>query len=276
MMTRTSRSLLPRVIALISLAPGCANERESEGAGRDSLPRDSTTTALGDMRWTVLALRDRPVLRGSRITMEAKPTSLGGYGGCNWYGGDVTFTGATLKAAPMTRTLRACLEPEGVSEQEDTYLQSLEHAVTFQRTGDTLRLLDRAGGVLVTFHGQAPLKMRPEDLENSRWTLSDWTGPRRAARSALRARMTLELAEGRIKGFAGCRHFTGSYRADGDVIHFPTLSMVEMDCGNAVMLELEGSFTTALSESSTYHVDKGRRLALHTPAGDTLIFTPAP
>ena len=267
--------MLPRVIALMWLAPGCANEREPEGARRDTLSRGSTTTALGDMRWTVVELRGRPVLAGSRITMEAKPTSLGGYGGCNWYGGDVAFTGSTLKTAPMTRTLRACLEPEGVSDQEDTYLQSLEHAVTFRRTGDTLQLLDRAGGVLVTYHGQAPLAMRPEDLEDSRWILSEWIRARRGGRSAPRARMTLELAQGRIKGFAGCRNFTGSYRAEGDVIGFPTLSMVEMDCTNAAMLELEGNFTTALSESSTYRLDKGRRLELYSAAGDTLVFTPA-
>lgn len=268
-----SRSLLPRVIALMSLTPGCANEGESERAARsDTLPPSATTTPLGDMRWTVVMLRDRPVLAGSRITMEAKPTSVSGYGGCNWYGGDVSFTTSTLKVAPMTRTMRACLLPDGVTEQETTYLKTLEHAVAFRQTADTLRLLDRAGGVLMVFHGRAPLAMRSEDLESSRWVLSEWRRPRGGS-SAPGARMTLELEKGRTKGFAGCRNFTGSYRAEGDVIGFPTLSMVEMDCSNQAMLELEGRFTTALSESSTYRLDKGRRLELYTPGGDTLVFT---
>ena len=269
------------VIIVMTVAHGCTTRQESPKVRTDSVSQGAERSELTGMRWTAITLRDRPVLTGSRITMEATATSLGGYGGCNWYGGDFTLTGTTLEVEPMTQTLRACIDPEGATEQESAYLQLVKQAVRFQRAGDTLRLFDREGAVLVVYQGQARLAMRPEDLENSRWVLSDWSSARRITASRPTSglgppRMTLAFENGRTKGFAGCRNFTGSYRAEGDVIAFPTLSMVEMDCTSPGMLELEGRFTTALSESSTYRIDKGRRLELYTPGGDTLVFTPAP
>lgn len=274
-------SRLSGIMVVMIVTDGCTTQKESPSQRTDSVARHAAPSELADMRWTAITLRDRPVITGSRITMEATATSLGGYGGCNWYGGDFTLTGTTLKVEPMTQTLRACMEPEGATEQESAYLQLLKQAVRFQRAGDTLRLFDREKAVLVVFSGQARLSMRAEDLEDSRWVLSDWSSARRITASRPTSgigppRMTLAFEDGRTSGFAGCRNFTGSYRAEGDVIGFPTLSMVEMDCASPGMLELEGRFTTALSESSTYRLEKGRRLELFTPGGDTLVFTPAP
>ena len=280
-MMRVVFGLLGALAATTMVAPGCTTQQESPSARTDSVARGGATPELTDRRWTAITLRDRPILTGSRITMEATASSLGGYGGCNWYGGDYSLTGATLAVGPMTQSARACTQPEGTTEQESAYLQLLRQAVRHQRVGDTLRLFDRSGALLVVYHGSARLAMRPEDLENTRWTLADWSDARRITASRPTSglgppRLTLAFENGRMRGFAGCRNFTGSYRAEGDVIGFPTLSMVEMDCASPGMLELEGRFTTALSESSTYRLDKGRRLELYTPGGDTLVFTPTP
>lgn len=265
-----STSALAAFGTAVTLA--CTMQREPEPAGAaDSTAASASTGALGGMRWVVVSLRDKAVLPGSRITMEAAPTSIGGYGGCNWYGGDVTFAESTLRAEPMTRTMRACVRPDGVTEQETQYMALLEESARFQRAGDTLRFLDRQGRTLLTFHGTPRPAMRPEDLANTRWVLSAWTrGPRSMPR------MTLAFEGNRMKGFAGCRNFTGSWNARGDEIHFPTLSMVEMDCPNRGTLELEGNYTTALSETAHYRLQKGARLELFTPGGDTLVFVPEP
>ena len=265
----TFRSALFAVLATLA-----CTQRDSGNVRVDSIARNPQANALAGMRWVVVTIQNRSVRAGSRITMEATDTTLGGYGGCNWYGGDFTLADTTLKVEPMTRTMRACVD-EGITEQENTYLQLLQQSSRFQRTGDTLRLFDREGGALVVFRGQRPLAMRAEDLEGSSWQLAEWRGPRRVTGPPARPPMTLAFEKDRMKGFAGCRNFTGSYRAEGDVIGFPTLSMVEMDCSNGGMLEREGRFTTALSESSTYRLEKGKRLELYTPGGDTLVFTPA-
>ena len=270
MKTHRCTSGLAALALAASLA--CTMQREPESAGTtDSTEKSANPPALGDMRWVAVSLREKAVLPGSRITMEATPTSIGGYGGCNWYGGDVAFTEFTLSAEPMTRTMRACLRPEGVTEQETQYMALLEQSARFQRAADTLRFLDRRGQVLITFQGTPRLAMRPEDLANTRWVLSAWTkGPRS------RPRMTLAFEADRMTGFAGCRNFTGSWNARGDELHFPTLSMVEMDCANRATLELEGNYTTALGETAHYRLEQGTRLELFTPGGDTLVFTPEP
>lgn len=260
------------VVALSLVASlACTAQREPDSARTDTLAKSASPPALGDMRWAAVSLREKAVLQGSRITMEVAPTSIGGYGGCNWYGGDVAFTEFRLDAEPMTRTMRACGRPEGVTEQENEYMALIEQSTRFERAADTLRFFDRQGQVLITFLGTPRLAMRPEDLANTRWILSTWTrGPRPLPR------MTLAFEGDRTRGFAGCRNFTGSWNAKGDEIHFPTLSMVEMDCTNRKTLEIEGNYTTALSESAQYRLEKGKRLELFTPGGDTLVFTPEP
>src|SRR5688572_2607415 len=90
-----------RVLVLMTVAHGCTTQQESPSARADSAVESAAPSELTDMRWTAITVRDQPVLAGVRITMEVTATSMGGYGGCNWYGGDYTLTGTTLKVEQM-------------------------------------------------------------------------------------------------------------------------------------------------------------------------------
>jgi heat shock protein HslJ len=79
------------------------------------------------------------LVENAPITLEFRADGqLGGSAGCNTYRGSVTFEGNTLKVSPLATTRKACAED--VMAQEATYLRSLQNAITFERTSDTLTI----------------------------------------------------------------------------------------------------------------------------------------
>jgi heat shock protein HslJ len=68
--------------------------------------------------------------------------TVSGTAGCNTYSGSYTIDGETITIGPLASTLKFCVEPEGVMEQETTYLGLLQSAETFSVRGDTLTVLN--------------------------------------------------------------------------------------------------------------------------------------
>jgi heat shock protein HslJ len=221
--------------------------------------------------WVLVALGEAAVLGGSRITLTLGPGAVRGYAGCNWYGGVATVGGGTLEIAEMSQTGRLCRDPAGVVEQEERYLRTLADAAAYRTAGDTLRLATAAGRPLLTFRRRVPLPMDPGDLVGGRWRLSGLVGRPPLTGS----RITLAFGDGAIRGFAGCRRYTGTYRAEGDTIRFPRLSMLTTECEQDALGLQEGDYTTALSETTHYRLAPGR-LELFTVGGETLRFHPLP
>ena len=86
------------------------------------------------------------LIAGTEITaLFMADGTLQGSSGCNEYGSTYTAEGTALELGPISATQRACLEPEGVMEQEQGYLGALQSAVTFRLTGKGLELLDEQG-----------------------------------------------------------------------------------------------------------------------------------
>jgi heat shock protein HslJ len=89
---------------------------------------------------------------GSSLTAEfGEDGNVSGSAGCNSYSGTYEISGETVEFGEMISTLMACIEPEGIMEQEADFFNAMKNAERFQLQGDLLVLFDSQGNRLVEF-----------------------------------------------------------------------------------------------------------------------------
>ena len=76
-----------------------------------------------------------------------------GSAGCNSYGGSYQIDGDRIFVGEMVSTEMACLDPEGLMEQESYLLEFLGDAQTFQVDEEQLQIF-RSDGEALTFQPQ--------------------------------------------------------------------------------------------------------------------------
>lgn len=74
---------------------------------------------------------------------------LAGSAGCNQYFADYRLEDQDLAIGPAGSTRMACLEPDGIMDQENEFLAALERVATYRIEGDRLQLRDVGGALQV-------------------------------------------------------------------------------------------------------------------------------
>jgi heat shock protein HslJ len=119
--------------------------------GNDLLAYQSQTQDLAGSNWEVIAYNNGKeavvsVLAGTTLTADfGRDGTLSGNGGCNDYNATYTVTGNEIAIGPISSTMKACSDPEGVMDQEIQYLTALESAATYQIEGTVLELRTEDG-----------------------------------------------------------------------------------------------------------------------------------
>jgi len=103
--------------------------------------------ALNGTSWLLTAIDDTPTLEGTKVTVEFSDGQIGGSSGCNSYGGSYETKGKKITTSSIIMTMMACVEPS-VMEQEQTFLQYLQDAQTFQISDEQLQIFDSNGKAL--------------------------------------------------------------------------------------------------------------------------------
>ena len=238
----------------------------------------------GDANWLLDLLDGEPLIEGTFVTLKFDGEVLGGFDGCNSYGGrsqdgmSVADVDGRISVPPLASTAKGCIEPEGVLDQGDAYLSALMQGQRFRVDGDQLEIFDGDGVARLLFVRQMPLSGAPVDLARTTWRLvmdDESEGEFRPATMAF-------IDDRLIIGGTACRGFFATYRAtyglsEGSV-RFPSKSMIwshEPCEGEARMLE--GEFGDFLTWAREYAVDEGggsRRLRIWSVRGKTLTFEP--
>jgi heat shock protein HslJ len=92
------------------------------------------------------------VIVGTTITATfSDDGNVTGNAGCNSYGAGYVLDGATIIIEPPISTKMNCNYPEGVMNQENTYLNLLTSVAGYRIDGDRLDLLDGAGETLLSY-----------------------------------------------------------------------------------------------------------------------------
>jgi heat shock protein HslJ len=257
-----------KFLALASLLAACTSAPTStppEGGPGESPP----LTELEGTHWSLVRLNGRELAPDTFISLEIAGGGISGNAGCNGYGG--SFSSAEpgkLQLSEISSTAMAC-EPEIRMQQEGEFLQALQHATGYRLVEGQLELLDASGEVLLVFSSEETFQADPADLVGTSWILVSLDGQPPMEGSTI----TMEfLADNRMKGSAGCRNYQGNYQAETDSIHFPKISMVEMECQwPATFGVQEGDFTDVLTWANRYQLAEDR-LEIYSSRGETLVF----
>jgi len=130
----TTLVLAPAILLLLA---GCAGL-----GGTTSDPLDGTS-------WRLVTLGGAALVPGTEITATFEDGEVGGKA-CNTYGGEYQVSGDKLTITRVFWTEMACLDPQGIMEQETAYLKLLTTAQSFKLTAGRL-LIVGAGGEELTF-----------------------------------------------------------------------------------------------------------------------------
>ncbi len=129
-----------------------------DAAGRVTLRlRAAPVPALVGTPWVAIAVNNgrggvASALAGISVTATfGEDGRVTGSGGCNRFSGPYALDGAALSIGRLASTRMACLEPEGVGEQEAAFLAALERTTTWSIREDRLQLRDADGALQADF-----------------------------------------------------------------------------------------------------------------------------
>lgn len=263
MMINTGGTRLLVLLVCACLLSSCELVSDWGGDGASFPP-------LAETEWILVQLNGQDPMAETRITLEFDGDIAGGYAGCNWYGGTFTTNRpGALTLTDVASTERLCLEPEGVMDQENRYLDAFMQVREYRVVGDFLELRSADGENRLVYEPREELPLDPNDLIGTYWLLE----ARNGTAPPEHLQFTLSFQDGTAAvGYAGCRNFEATYEAEGDDLRFPTLTITEAtaDC-TTEQWEHEGRFTTSLTETRHYRLNDSQ-LTLLTSGGEELTF----
>jgi heat shock protein HslJ len=281
------RRLITLVLAVVLAAcSGSGKTVEPPGVHSSTEPTASTAN-LEDTEWVLTSLNGSSLLEGTNITLNFTDGFLEGFAGCNAYGGGrdsgkyTAADGGILTIAQIAITLQDCHTPEGIMQQEATYVEALRDAAAYQVADDRLEISNAADETTLVFARKREFVMNPDDLVGTAWQLALMNGRNLIEGS------TITLAfhnEYQVSGHAGCRGYVATYEASGDDISFPSFAMMGDICTESeALMEQEGEYTTILGWATDYRLSeepalsqpKGQ-LEILTARGEVLVFEPLP
>jgi heat shock protein HslJ len=101
---------------------------------------------IQDIPWKLTAYGDRTgpqdIIPDTEITVlfHSNSGEVQGFGGCNGYDGNYEINGVRLTVSGLISTKMYCTNPPGVSNQENSYFETLQAAESFEITSSTLRI----------------------------------------------------------------------------------------------------------------------------------------
>jgi len=121
------------------------------------------STQLTGETWILTAYFDQQPISEHQPSLKFEGEQVSGNTGCNQYGGSYQINGDELSFDGIYSTEMACLAPEGLMEQERTYLELLSSATSFTLVDGVLTILVGTDPILI-FETQ---QVTPEDAANT-------------------------------------------------------------------------------------------------------------
>jgi heat shock protein HslJ len=103
-----------------------------------------------DSSWSLFAYRKTRLIEGTSFTIQFESGQVRGNAGCNQFFGSYTIEADQITLSDLGMTEMACMEPEGLMEQEQYLLRFLAACETVKFSDDNL-FLTRSGGEQLSF-----------------------------------------------------------------------------------------------------------------------------
>jgi len=138
--------LIVLLISISSILIGCASSEESSLSLVGTVwELDSYLNDAGEM---VKALPD------TAASIEFNEDQASGKASCNNYNAGYTQNGEKISFGMAISTLMMCSEPEGIMDQEQTYLANLAAVASYQIAGEQLTLFNSDGKAILIYAAQ--------------------------------------------------------------------------------------------------------------------------
>lgn len=223
---------------------------------------------LENTEWVLATLNGRTPLAGTNLTLSFSNGNVGGFSGCNYYGGPYQIEGIELKIGGISSNAQECLEPEGVMAQERDFQNLLLSPLLVELREGQLLLKGYDDETTLDFRTQVVYHSDPARLMGGHWVLLSMDNKPLIESTEI----TLSFEGVQIRGHAGCRDYRGSYSVDPETIKFPFLEMIDATCQlTDSLLEQEGHYTDALTNASHYRLTEDQ-LEIFTARGEALLF----
>jgi heat shock protein HslJ len=164
-------------------------------------------------------------LEGTEITAIFNGEgNLSGIAGCNNYSGVYQVDGEQIQIELGPLTMMFCDQPEGVMDQEASYLQALGSATSFQIVGDEL--------VMQNESGQEVLRYKASDLVGYVWMWLEFLENNDTiTQPDMPGNYTLEfLPDGALTVQADCNNANGRYSVSGNQLDMEILATTLAAC----------------------------------------------
>jgi len=138
------------VLVSAMLLAGCAR-----GSTGDPTAVVGTAADLENTKWKLTSFEGSnagyALMQEQPLTLEFQPDGmLGGFAGCNGFGGAYMVEDGLLKITDVVSTLMACAD-DAVTQQESRFLQALAGAGRFEVNGDALKIWYEDGESALNF-----------------------------------------------------------------------------------------------------------------------------
>lgn len=224
------------------------------------------TPDLAGQDYRVSAIGGQALTGARPVTINfGKDGRVGGFGGCNSYGGTFTQTGGELTFGDIISTMMACLDvPAGA--QEGALYGALEGTARIAPAADGKVLLTAENGTVIEL---TPAGLKP--LGGTSWLVEAMGGTTIVAGSEPQITFT---EDGKITGTTGCNRFFGAYTQTGGAITFSGVGMTKMACLADGIMQQEIAFGAILSGDAQAKIDALGNLVIR--GEDGISFTARP
>jgi len=116
----------------------------------------STGESLDGTSWAMTSYRDSQnklteILPETIVTTNFQADQVSGNVACNNYSGTYQTTGNNINIGPLATTMRECIGPDGIMEQEAAFLTAMEAAAQYEIKNDILEMVDDQGATILVF-----------------------------------------------------------------------------------------------------------------------------
>lgn len=233
------------------MAAGCG---EGGGSGADS-------SSLEGVSWVLTGGIDVEGWETVAPSVTFEATRLGGFTGCNSFGGPYTVDGSTLELGQIAMTLIGCPPPAG--DVELAFLAALERVAGWRVEDDELVLLDPDDEELLRFEGGTPV---------GSWSATGFVRGDAFVSPIGGVEITATFAEeGEVRGGAGCNTYRATFTTDGTAIEISPPASTKKFCAQPEgVMEQEAAYLQALASAARYRID-GRTLTLSRADGTQVV-----
>lgn len=223
---------------------------------------------LTGKEYRVTAIGGQPVSGQRPMTVKfGEDGRVGGFGGCNTYGGSFGETDGKITFGDIISTMMACLDPKS-GAQEGALYAALKGTATVAPGTEGKIILTGGNGTQIEL---TPTGLKP--LAGTSWQVETMGGTAIVAGSEPQITFT---QDGQINGTTGCNRFFGAYAQTGAQIAFSSVGMTKMACMADGIMGQEMAFTAILSGKTEGRIDSLGNLVIRGENGVSFTARPLP